>query len=136
MIKKTKQLSSSMGNYLEAIAVLKTRNGVVRIKDISHLLGVKPPSVASALHSLSKSGLVIHQRYGYVELTREGEKLANDIEHKHRTLFEFLTEILDINSRVAEEDACRMKHSISSQTLKKIIKFIEFVKTYPEWKKI
>jgi DtxR family Mn-dependent transcriptional regulator len=128
-MKGTKQLGSSMGNYLEAIAGLKKINGVVRIRDISHLLGVKPPSVASALNSLSKSGLVIHRRYGYVELTSEGEKLANDIEHKYRTLFEFLTEILDIDSRVAAKDASKMKHSISPRTLEKITKFMEFVKT-------
>ena len=125
-------LSSSMEDYLEAIAVLKEKDGVARVRDISRLLGVEPPSVASALGNLSKSGLVIHERYGYVELTSKGEKLAENIGRRHKMLYEFLTEILNINPRVAQQDACQMEHSVSSQTVEKITKFIDFVRTRPQ----
>ncbi len=125
-------LSSSMEDYLEAVAVLKEKDGVARVRDISRLLHVEPPSVASALRNLSKSGLVIYERYGYVELTLKGEKVAGNIGRRHKMLYEFLTEILNINPRVAQQDACQMEHSVSSQTLEKITKFIEFVRGRPQ----
>jgi DtxR family Mn-dependent transcriptional regulator len=121
-----------MEDYLEAIATLKKRDGVARVRDISRLLGVEPPSVASALRNLSKGGFVVHERYGYVELTPEGEKLAEKVENKHKVLLEFLTEILNIKPKVAQEDACGMEHSVSPETLKKITKFIDFVKGCPQ----
>ena len=125
-------LSSSMEDYLEAIAILNEKDGVARVKDISRFLSVEPPSVASAVKNLSKSGLVIHERYGYVQLTSKGKKVAGNISKRHKMLFEFLTEILNIQPRIAQQDACQMEHSVSSQTLEKITKFIEFVRTPPQ----
>ncbi len=127
-----KKLSSHMEDYLESIANLKKNKGVARVKDISRLLNVEPPSVASAINNLSKSGLVIHERYSYVELTPEGERLAADVEKKHKMLVKFLTEILNLDPKIAAEDACKMEHTISPQTFKKLTKFIEFVESCPD----
>jgi len=120
-----KNLSSNMEDYLEAIALLKKNKGVARVKDISRLMHVKIPSATGALSALSKNGLVIHERYGYVDLTPEGEKIANIVQNRHDTLIKFLTEILNIDSKVADEDACKMEHSISPQTFKELTKFIK-----------
>ena len=132
-------LSSSMEDYLEAIAILKRRDGVVRVKSISRFVGVEPPSVASALNVLSKNGLVIHERYGYVDLTPRGKQLAEKVEKKHKLILEFLTGILNIDPVVAREDACKMEHDISEVTLEGLAKFVEFVLTcpqgIPEWLK-
>ncbi|MCK4463752.1 MAG: metal-dependent transcriptional regulator [Candidatus Omnitrophica bacterium] len=130
-MKKKQKLSSNMEDYLEAITVLKQKNGVARVRGISRLLKVEPPSVASALNNLSENGFVIHERYGYVELTPEGEKLARDIQKKHQMLLKFLTEILNIDFKIAQVDACKMEHTISPQTFKKLTKFIEFIETSP-----
>ncbi len=121
-----------MEDYLEAIVVLKKKNKISRVRDISRLLNVEPPSVNSALNNLSKKGLIIHERYGYVELTPEGERLAEGVYKKHKTLIKFLTEILSVDSKTAAEDACKMEHSISPQTFKRLTKFIEFVETCPD----
>ena len=121
-----------MEDYLEAIALLKKEKGIARVRDISRLLSVEASSVNSALNNLSENGLVIHERYGYVELTAEGEKLAEGIQKKHEILLKFLTEVLNIDPRIAGEDACKMEHSISPQTFKKLTKFIEFVETCPD----
>ena len=127
-----KKLSSNMEDYLEAIAVLKKKNGVARVKDISRLLNVEPPSVASALNNLSGNGFVVHERYGYVELTPEGKRLAKDIKGRHDMLVRFLTEILSIDPKTAAEDACKMEHSMSAKTFEKLSKFTEFVGTCPD----
>ncbi len=131
-MRKDKRCSSDMEDYLEAILVLKRENKVARVRDISQLMNVKPPSVASALHTLSRDGFVIHESYGYVELTPEGEKLAKRIQSRHEMLNKFLREILCINPKIAAEDACRMEHAISQETSRKLTKFLEFVQTCPD----
>jgi DtxR family Mn-dependent transcriptional regulator len=129
---KREKVSSNMEDYLEAIISLRRENGIARVKDISSLLNVKTPSVTSALNTLSKDGFVIHERYGYVELTPEGERLAKNVQRRHEILIKFLTEILNIHPKIATEDACKIEHSISPQTFKKLTKFIEFVETCPD----
>ena len=139
-MKKNQKLSPSMEDYLETIDYLREKDKVVRVRDISNILNVKPSSVTAALDNLSKNNLVIHERYGYVQLTTTGEKLARDITKKHKILIKFLTKILDINPKIATEDACKMEHSISPQTFEKLTKFMEFIETSPmkgkpEWLK-
>ena len=130
-MKKT-GLSSNMEDYLEAIFVLKKKNIIVRVRDISKFLSVKTPSVTSALKTLSKHGFVKHERYDYVEFTKEGEELAQHIKLRHDLLVKFLTNILGVNSRIATEDACKIEHTLSPQTFHKLTKFIDFVDNCPE----
>ena len=135
-----KKLSSTMEDYLEAIAALKKQNGIARVRDIGLLLGVKSPSVNAALKTLSKKELVIHEKYGYVNLTSAGKKVARNIQGRHDLLLKFLTEILDINDDEALQDACKMEHAISSKTFDRLTKFIQFVETglngeRPQWLK-
>ena len=131
--------TASMEDYLEAIAVLGGDGGVVRVKQISQALGVKMPSVTSALRKLSKGGLVEHERYGYIKLTAEGEKVAEDVFRRHETLRRFLDEILNVDPQIAAEDACKMEHAISPTSQERLVKFLEFVlncpRGEPEWLK-
>ena len=129
MIYMEKKLSSTMEDYLEAIAMLKKQNDVVRVRDISGLLGVKSSSVNAALKTLSKRGFVMHEKYGYVNLTSSGEKIARNVQSRHDLLLKFLTDILNINNDEALQDACRMEHAISSKTFDRLTKFIRFVET-------
>lgn len=123
----TKQQSYSMENYLEMVAILSRERDIVRVTQLSTALGVRKSSVSSALVKLSKEGLVNHEKYGYVELTPEGEKVAYDILHRHEILEQFLVEILGVNQKIAWKDACEMEHHISSVTIQKLTKFVEYV---------
>ena len=132
--------SASMEDYLESILVLREGKEAVRVSQMSKALGVKMPSVTSALRKLSRQGLVKHERYGRVQLTADGEKIAEDVFHRHEALRRFLTDILNIDPEIAVEDACKMEHSISPATQEKLAKFIDFVlsrpKVQPEWLKM
>ena len=135
-----KKLTSTMEDYLEAIAALKKQNDIARVRDIGRILSVKSSSVNAALRTLSKKGLIQHEKYGYVNLTVAGEKIARNIQGRHDLLLKFLTEILNINDKEALEDACKMEHAISPKTFDRLTKFIRFVKTgldggRPQWLK-
>lgn len=131
--------TANMEDYLEAIALLGDGGKPVKVTAISRMLGVRKPSVTSALSKLSEAGLVVHQRYGDVELTPEGARIADDVYRRHMTLRSFLVNILNLAPKVAEEDACRLEHSLSSTSLERLEKFLEFVlgcpRGEPEWLK-
>ena len=126
-----REQTASMEDYLEAIANLGGRRQVVRVKQISEMLGVKMPSVTSALKKLSERELVEHERYGRIKLTPEGDKVASDVIRRHKALTRFLAEALGIDQETAEEDACKIEHVISPLSLERVIKFIEFIEACP-----
>lgn len=130
--KKTKpvELTSNMEDYLERIYLLIKERQVARIKDIAASKGVKNPSANNAITELKKLGLVIQEPYGYVLLTKEGEKEAEQILAKHRLLRSFLLQ-LGVSPETAEEDACSMEHHLSDETLKAIAFYCKKVKKAP-----
>lgn len=129
--------TASMENYLEAMTMLREENKAVTVTQISKMLRVRKPSVTAALKKLSQEGLVEHKRYGDVRLTAEGEEIAEDVFHRHETLRHLLAEILNIDPKVAAEDACKMEHCVSPATMERLTKFVEFVlncpRGQPEW---
>lgn len=124
MEKFEKNLTESLENYLETIAMLKRENKIARVKDISKELNVKNSSVNIALNVLAEKGYVIHERYGYVDLTEAGQKIADEIQHKEDVLVKFFTEILGVDHDIALKDACRMEHIVSDETLERLIHYI------------
>lgn len=120
-------LSSTMEDYLEAIYSLKQANGVARVGEIADKLNVKSPTVNSAIKNLTEYDLVVHEKYGYVSLTRKGEKLAAEVKGKHDILFRFLTEFLLLDPKAAEKEACCIEHAISKETFVRLTKFFAFL---------
>ena len=133
--KESKKLSSNLEDYLEAIVVLKEKKGIVRVSDISSLLGVKKSSVTEALNTLVDKKLLIHERYGKIILTRKGFKIAKDIQKKHKFLTKFFSTILGVTPEIAAEDACKIEHCISSEGFDRLVKFLEFIKNPAEKQK-
>jgi len=124
--------TASMEDYLKAIALLSREDTGATVTNISKMLKVKKPSVTSALVKLSQRGLVEHQRYGSIELTPEGAKMAEDVSHRHSILCYLLTEILKVDPKIAEGDACRMEHTLSPSSLKRLDQFIKFTRECPQ----
>lgn len=122
-------LSRSMEDYLEAIYNLEIRTQAARVKDIARELAVKMPSVTGAIRSLAEKGLVKHQPYETVELTQEGLRRAKAVAQRHSAVKEFLTSVLGLSDGDAEQEACGIEHAIRPDTLDKLLRFVEFVRT-------
>lgn len=118
-------VSASLQDYLEAISILAEQYGKARITDIAAFLGVTKASVVQAVQSLKKSGLVVQERYGFVELTSEGAKLALKVRDRHLLFRRFLVDVLGVSPEVAERDACAMEHAVSLETVEKLAHFLE-----------
>ena len=128
-------------DYLEAMYVLIRSKGNIRIKDLSEILNVKPPSVVDYLNRLADKGLVKYEKHSSITLTEEGLRIAKEVYKKHLALKEFLTLILGVPEEIAEEDACYIEHRIHDITLNRLIKLVEYFRKTPkameilkEWK--
>ena len=132
---RTGKLTKSEEDYLEAIAFLKEKGDVVRVKDISDALGVRKPSVVGALRGLKSKDLIVQEAYGSVDLTKSGAVLANGIKKRHDLLLTFLTRVLAVDRKTAEADACRLEHVVSKKTIAQLTKFVAFMNACPESKR-
>lgn len=131
------KLTPSLEDYLEAIWIVGLTEKAVRVKNIAKFLGVRTASVVGAMKILAENNMVVHERYGYIELTRKGTKKAKEIYEKHKMLSKFFNEVLGVDKRIAAEDACKFEHYISKETLDRIVMFIKFLETCsdgdPRW---
>jgi len=122
-----KKLTSNMEDYLEAILLIKQEKKVTRVRDIAESLDVKRSSVTAALNTLSGSGYVTHEKYGYVDLTESGSRVAREILKRHELLVVFLHSVLGIDLHKARKEACQLEHAISAQTYQRLTTLIDYV---------
>jgi DtxR family Mn-dependent transcriptional regulator len=121
---KVENVTPSSQDYLEAILLLSKNGGGVRSIDVAKTQNVSRASVNKALGVLKEKGLILQQKYGTVSLTEEGLKVANSVMQRHVALKGFLTTVLGVKDETAEQDACRMEHAISRETLDKLEEFM------------
>ncbi len=126
------ELSHSLEDYLEAIYIISIQKKVIRVKEIAEFLNVKTPSVVDAISKLQEKQLVVHEKYGYLNLTKKGLDRAKAIYKKHEGVFKFLNQFLGMDKEISEKDACGIEHYISKDTLNRIVKFMEFIETNPK----
>ena len=110
------KLQESGEMYLETILVLSERMPHVRSIDICEEMGYSKPSVSRAMSILRNNGYVIMDDSGYLHLTDSGMEVATKIYDRHNTLSAFLTWI-GVDEDIATDDACRIEHVISDETM-------------------
>jgi DtxR family Mn-dependent transcriptional regulator len=117
--------------YVEIIHNIQKNHKVARVKDIASTRGVTRSSVSTILNLLKEKALIEHESYGLVELTEKGEALARALERRHMAIKKFFIEILGIPTDIADNDACKMEHHISSETMDSLTRFLAFVEEHP-----
>lgn len=110
--------------YLETILVLSRESACVRAIDVGEHMGYSKPSVSRAIGLLKNGGYVVSDKDGYLFLTDEGKELAEKIYNRHKILTKFLI-ALGVSEETAAEDACKMEHVISDESITAIESFTE-----------
>lgn len=105
--------------YLETVFVLSKELPTVRAVDICEYRGVSKPSVSRAVGILKQEGYLICGDDGGLILTPEGKDVAEKIYERHTVLTAFL-ESIGVSAETASEDACKIEHVISDETLNAI----------------
>lgn len=109
----------SAEDYLEAILVLRERQGMVRSIDVVHQLELTKPSVSVAMKRFRENGYIEMDADGYITLLPPGEEIAQRIYGRHKLLTQFLI-LLGVSEETAAADACKMEHDLSEETYARI----------------
>ncbi len=116
--------SESVEMYLEVIYDIYIAGKKIRVSDISKELGYTKPSVNRGINTLNELGYVTTAPYQDILLTESGIAYAKEIRQKHDLIKKFLLASLGISEITADEDACRMEHIISEETMNAIKKYL------------
>ena len=118
-------------DYLEIISELVGLKGYATTLDISRHMNVSPPSVTKMLQKLDEDGYLEYEKYHGINLTSKGNQVAEAIRQKHSTLLEIF-EILGIKKDIANQDVEGMEHYLNPKTIKRLRKFLVFLKANPK----
>jgi len=126
------KLSGKLEDYLEAVWKLEGKEGHAHVQDIADTVGVHKSTVSSALQSLCDKDFVNYQPYQAATVTETGRKTAEEINRKHRLIRRFMTSILLLDVKTADDNACRMEHALDQEVSERLADFLEFVEETSE----
>ena len=117
-------LQESGEMYLETILLLSKKKNLVRAVDVAEEMGYSKPSVSRALTRLREEDLILTNRDGYIAFTEAGRAIAEKVYKRHELLTQFIMR-LGVDSKTAEQDACRIEHVISDETFDAMVRHAE-----------
>ena len=113
-------MRESSEDYLEAILMLRERNGAVRAVNVAEELAFSKASVSIAMKKLRENGYVSLDEDGFLLLTPAGEAIAARVYRRHKALTDFFVR-LGVDPKVAARDACKVEHDLSQETFEKLL---------------
>ena len=115
------KIHASGEDYLEAILILQKQKGesAVRSIDLARHMGFSKPSISHAVGVLRYGNYLTMDNEGYLHLSDSGKDIAEKTYEKHLFLTDMLVNV-GVSKEVAERDACKMEHSISDESFKKL----------------
>ena len=113
------KIHESAEDYLEMILVLKRKKGTVRSIDIAREMNFSKPSVSIAMKKLKEEGLITIEEDHEIELTPQGEQIAETIYERHVIISQILMKI-GVDDTTAVKEACRIEHVISQDSFEKL----------------
>lgn len=126
-----KNISESLENYLRAIYILHIDGKIPRIKDISKMLDVRNASTVEAIKRLEKSGMITHEKYGYIDLNEKGLAYGERVYRKYITLIDFFVNILNLSKEEAYKLSCGIEHHMTKDFFTSLEAMILFIKRSP-----
>ena len=112
-------------NYLRVIYELYEDKKGVRSIDISRKLNISKASVSEMLRKLAEEKLIKIKPYSKILLTKKGEKEAGHLFDKHYTIKTFIKKYLNFDDGKAREEAHKLEHAFSSDSIAVLNKLIE-----------
>lgn len=108
-------------DYLEAILIHTGRySRPPSAQDLSKSLHIDEAVVRVDMGELAHQGDLFLQDDGNITLTDQGIVTGRQIIKKHETLQAFLSEILGMDRSSASDEACKIEHAVSNETIDRL----------------
>jgi DtxR family Mn-dependent transcriptional regulator len=125
------ELTGPVEDYLKTIYELETRDGAAGTNEIAAALQIAAPSVSGMIRRLSGQGLITHEPYKGVQLTREGRRAALRTIRRHRVIEAYLTQALGYPWDRVHDEAERLEHAASDELIDRMATAIGEPETDP-----
>ena len=113
--------------YVEVIFAIQKIKKIAHTNDVALSLEVNPASVTEMFGKLTDEGYTYYEKYTGVTLTDKGRGMAIILKKRHEILKHFF-EIIGIDEKIADDDACKIEHNVHPETVDKLRKFVEYAK--------
>jgi len=120
-------ITSAMEDYLEMIYRISSENQVVRIKQLSELLHVKPSSTSKMAAILKEKGFIEFEKYGHIILTEKGKLKGEYLLYRHDLLHQFFCLINHSDNELTLVE--KIEHFIDKNTIENIENWLNKTKT-------
>ena len=107
-------------DYLRGLYVLHEEKNELRSVDLAEYMKVSKPSVSEMLRELDADGLVEYKKYSKIKFTKKGMSAARKLTTKHRIIELFLTKTLKRDKKEVHEEAHRLEHAFSDESIDKL----------------
>ena len=118
------KLYKSAEDYLEQILILENEIKHVRTIDIANSMKLTKQSVHRAIKNFKENELINVDSNNFISLTEKGRNIAQSVYDRHILLTNFFIK-LGVSKDIAREDACKIEHDISNESLQAIEDFLK-----------
>ncbi|MCD4753648.1 MAG: metal-dependent transcriptional regulator [Anaerolineaceae bacterium] len=123
--------NESVEMYLKTINELMIDTDTVPISALAKRLGVTSVSATEMVHKLQDQGLLEHESYKGVLLTKDGRKQALRVLRNHRLWECFLVRQLNQPWERVHDLACRMEHVLDPEVVEALAVYLNHPETCP-----
>jgi DtxR family Mn-dependent transcriptional regulator len=116
-VRATPAVTAPVEDYLKTIFELESAAGVAGTNEIAAELRVAPASVSGMVRRLAEQGLITHERYRGVRLTKAGRRAALRTIRRHRVIEAYLTRALGYPWDRVHDEAERLEHAASDELI-------------------
>lgn len=111
------ELTASAEDYLKAIYSLGQTGAAVTVSGLADRLGLTTASASGMVKRLADQGLLAHERYRGVTLTKVGRRRALETLRRHRVIEAYLAAMLGYSWDKVHEEAERLEHAASQELI-------------------
>ena len=127
-------------DMLEQICLIANAGAEITVEELCGRMNMSRREVNFYLKQLKTHGYVVREKETYAELqgkeaksgiflTELGKITGEEFQYRHEILTQFL-QFVGVSEEKAKEDACRMEHVISEETVQQICNFVDYGDTF------
>jgi DtxR family Mn-dependent transcriptional regulator len=123
--------TSTVEAYLEIIYMMAVENQSVIGARLAESLHVSRPTVTTTLKRMVRQELVKIDSGKEIRLTAKGHAIAERLQHRHRIVERWLTDVLGLDWAKSDAEAHRLEHAMSDEVAELLNKHLGYPTTCP-----
>jgi len=128
---KSRRPSETVEDYLQLIYTMRREGTPVIAARVKERKGVSAPTAWAMLKRMERDGLVQLGKDHVIELSPEGQEMAESIIRRHMLAERLLTDILKLDWADVHDEAHRVEHAISPLIERQILAILDNPETCP-----